>query len=73
MEKYLGGTAETPAEDRLRMLQLIRHVLSAESEVVAIHAEGSLAAQRMTTLFEATQDIQECKKRAMFLAGIKSA
>ena len=72
MEKYLGGTAETTAENRLRMLQLIRHVLTAESEVVAIHAEGSLAAQRMTTLFEAMNDIQECKKRAMSLAGVKN-
>jgi len=73
MEKYLGGIAGVPTEDRLRMLQIIRHMLSAESEVVAIHAEGSLAAQRMTTLAEAMPDIQECKKRAMALAGIKEA
>ena len=71
IEKYLGGTAEAPAEDRLRMLQLMRYMLSAESEVVAIHAEGSLAAQRMTILVEAMQDIQACKKQAISLAGIK--
>jgi hypothetical protein len=38
---------------------------------VAIHAEGSLAAQRMTILAEAMQDIQECKQRAISLAGSK--
>jgi hypothetical protein len=57
----------------LRMFQIIRHALSAESEVVAIHAEGSLAAQRMTILAEAMQDIQECKQRAISLAGGKEA
>jgi 4-hydroxybutyryl-CoA dehydratase/vinylacetyl-CoA-Delta-isomerase len=73
IEKYLGGKAGISTEDRLRMFQIIRHALSAESEVVAIHAEGSLAAQRMTILVEAMGDIQECKQRAMRLAGIKEA
>ena len=73
MEKYLGGKAGISTEDRLRMFQIIRHALSAESEVVAIHAEGSLAAQRMMILGEAMSDIQECKQRAMRLAGIKEA
>ena len=71
IEKYLGGKAGVSAEDRLRMFQIIRYALSAESEVVAIHAEGSLAAQRMMILAEAMGDIQECKKRAIALAGIK--
>jgi len=53
------------------MFQIIRHALSAESEVVAIHAEGSLAAQRMMILVEAMGDIQECKQRAIGLAGSK--
>jgi len=73
IEKYLGGKAGISTEDRLRMFQIIRHALSAESEVVAIHAEGSLAAQRMTILAEAMGDIQECKQRAISLAGSKKA
>ena len=73
IEKYLGGKAGIPTEDRLRMFQMIRYILSAESEVIAIHAEGSLAAQRMTILVEAMQDIQECKQRAIGLAGSKKA
>jgi 4-hydroxybutyryl-CoA dehydratase/vinylacetyl-CoA-Delta-isomerase len=73
IEKYLGGKAEISTEDRLRMFQIIRHALSAESEVVAIHAEGSLAAQRMTILAEAMSDIQECKQRAIALAASKKA
>ena len=73
IDKYLGGKAGISTEDRLRMLQVIRYVLSAESEVVAIHAEGSLAAQRMMILAEAMPDIQECKQRVMRLAGAKEA
>ena len=73
MEKYLGGKAGIPTEDRLRLLQLIRYILTAESEVIAIHAEGSLAAQRMTTLAEAIPEIEKCKKLALSLAGIKGA
>jgi len=73
IEKYLGGKAGISTEDRLRMFQIIRHALSAESEVIAIHAEGSLAAQRMTILAEAMGDIQECKQRAIGLAGSKKA
>ncbi|MBN1381516.1 MAG: hypothetical protein JXA41_07565, partial [Deltaproteobacteria bacterium] len=71
MERYLGGKAGVSAENRLRMLQLIRMMTTAESEVVAIHAEGSLAAQRMTTFAEAMPDIEICKKLAMFRAGIQ--
>ncbi|MHC1578781.1 MAG: 4-hydroxyphenylacetate 3-hydroxylase N-terminal domain-containing protein [Dehalococcoidia bacterium] len=71
IDKYLGGKAGISTEDRLRMLQVIRYALSAESEVVAIHAEGSLAAQRMMILAEAMADIQECKQRVMDLAGTK--
>jgi 4-hydroxybutyryl-CoA dehydratase/vinylacetyl-CoA-Delta-isomerase len=73
IEKYLGGKAGISTEDRLRMFQIIRHALSAESEVVAIHAEGSLAAQRMMILVEAMGDIQECKQWAIGLAGSKKA
>ena len=73
IEKYLGGAAEFPTEDRLRMLQLIRRGLSLETEVTAVHAEGSLQAQRMTIHGEATAEVQEYKKIAQRAAGIKTA
>jgi len=73
IEKYLGGAAEFPTEDRLRMLQLIRNTLSFELEVVAVHAEGSLQAQRMTIYGEAIAEVQEYKKIAQRAAGIRTA
>lgn len=73
MEKYLGGKAGIPTENRLRMLQLIRHMLRAEAEVIAIHAEGSLFAQRMMILGEAREDIEKYKEQAKALAGIEKA
>ncbi len=72
LDKYLGGKAGIPTEHRLRMLQMIRHMTRPEGEVVAIHAEGSLFAQRMTIYAEAMPSIQECKKQAEVLAGIQT-
>jgi 4-hydroxybutyryl-CoA dehydratase/vinylacetyl-CoA-Delta-isomerase len=76
VEKYLGGKAGISTEDRLRMLQLIRNWIASEFggwlEVVAIHAEGSLQAQRMTIYGESLQELQELKERAERLAGIKA-
>ncbi|GAI48314.1 unnamed protein product, partial [marine sediment metagenome] len=59
IEKYLGGKAGIPTEHRLRMLQLIRRLLSLETEVLAVHAEGSLQAQRMTIYFESLPEIDK--------------
>jgi len=73
IEKYLGGAAEFSTEDRLRMLQLIRERVTFETEVLAVHAEGSLQAQRMTIYGEATAKVQEYKKMAQRAAGIKTA
>jgi hypothetical protein len=38
---------------------------------MVLHGEGSLEAQRMTIFAEARAEIQECKKLAEELAGIK--
>jgi len=71
IEKYLGGKAGVSAEKRLRMLQLIRRLAGFETEVLAVHAEGSLQAQRMTIYAETYSQVQEYKKWAEIAAGIK--
>ncbi len=71
VEKYLGGKAGIPTEHRLRMMQLIRRWVGMELEVSALHAEGSLQAQRMMIYGESMAQIQEYKKRAEVLAGIR--
>jgi 4-hydroxybutyryl-CoA dehydratase/vinylacetyl-CoA-Delta-isomerase len=71
IEKYLGGKAGVSAEKRLRMLQLIRRLAGFETEVLAVHAEGSLQAQRMTIYAESYSQVQEYKKWAEIAAGIK--
>jgi 4-hydroxybutyryl-CoA dehydratase/vinylacetyl-CoA-Delta-isomerase len=62
IDKYLGAKNGYPAEQRLRMLDLIRRISGADRETIALHGEGSLQAQRMTILAEARQVIGECLK-----------
>lgn len=47
MEKYFGGKDGVPTEQRLRMIRLIKDITSAYEDVLTIHAEGSLAAQKL--------------------------
>ncbi|HEY9152920.1 MAG TPA: 4-hydroxyphenylacetate 3-hydroxylase N-terminal domain-containing protein [Anaerolineales bacterium] len=60
--KYMGAKSGFPAEQRLRMLDLIRRISGADRETIALHGEGSLQAQRMTILAEARQVIGQCLK-----------
>jgi 4-hydroxybutyryl-CoA dehydratase/vinylacetyl-CoA-Delta-isomerase len=71
IDKYLGGKKGIPTEHRLKMLQALRVILSEDLEVLAIHAEGSLQAQRMMIYGEYLNQLQECKERAKIVAGIK--
>jgi 4-hydroxybutyryl-CoA dehydratase/vinylacetyl-CoA-Delta-isomerase len=48
IEKYLAGDARYPTEERLRALLMVRRLGSTFNGILSIHAEGSLAAQRMT-------------------------
>lgn len=48
MEKYFGGKAGIPTEHRLKMVKLIKDLTSTYEDVLTIHAEGSLAAQRLS-------------------------
>ena len=48
LEKYLGGREGIPTEHRLRMAKLIRDLTSSYEDVLTIHAEGSLEAQKLS-------------------------
>jgi 4-hydroxybutyryl-CoA dehydratase/vinylacetyl-CoA-Delta-isomerase len=75
IDKYLGGRKGIPTEHRLRMLQLIRTWIASDTgggiEVTALHAEGSLQAQRMIIYGEYAERLQEYKENAKRLAGIE--
>jgi 4-hydroxybutyryl-CoA dehydratase / vinylacetyl-CoA-Delta-isomerase len=72
MDKYLGGPAGVTAEEKLRLLQLMRvyPYLGLESDILNIHAEGSLMAERLTIFAESRKEIEEFKKQARNLAGV---
>ena len=50
MEKYLAGKAGVPTEHRLRMIKLVKEMSSCYEDVLTIHAEGSLEAQKLSIL-----------------------
>jgi 4-hydroxybutyryl-CoA dehydratase/vinylacetyl-CoA-Delta-isomerase len=54
--KYLGGKKGIPTEDRLKLFNLIRDLTTSDiggyNEILSIHAEGSLEAQKLTIAAE---------------------
>jgi 4-hydroxybutyryl-CoA dehydratase/vinylacetyl-CoA-Delta-isomerase len=60
VERYLGGAGGVPAEERLRTINLISDLTTGEfggyHAVLAIHAEGSLEAEKLTILREYDQE-----------------
>jgi 4-hydroxybutyryl-CoA dehydratase / vinylacetyl-CoA-Delta-isomerase len=68
IEKYLGGKAGIPTEHRMRLIRLIRDLTSAYEDVITIHAEGSMAAQRLS-IFQLA-DFDRYKAAAKRAAGI---
>jgi 4-hydroxybutyryl-CoA dehydratase/vinylacetyl-CoA-Delta-isomerase len=72
LEHYLGGSSKYTTEERLRMIALThRMVASAESahmEVVTVHGEGSMEAQRM--MISAESPFKEYRNLALTAAGI---
>lgn len=50
MDKYFAGRAGIPTENRLRMIKLVRDMTSSYEDVLTIHAEGSLEAQKLSIL-----------------------
>ena len=48
IDKYFGGKAGVATEHRIRAMHLVRDLTSSFEDIVTIHAEGSLAAQRLS-------------------------
>ncbi len=71
LEKYFGGSARTSTENRLRMVKLVRDLTSCYEDVLTIHAEGSLEAQKLSILQLA--DFPRYRAAAMRAAGIAAA
>ena len=72
IDKYLGGKEGVSTEDRLKAFNLIRDLTASDfggyGEILAIHAEGSLEAQKITIYRE--YDIERCVKLAKEAANI---
>ena len=70
IRKYLGGRDGISAEARMRMLQLMRRMMTVENEVVAVHAEGSLQSQRLMIYLESLAEQKLYQKGVETAAGI---
>ena len=70
VEKYLGGKDGIPTEHRIRAIQYAQQLTSSEHGVTTIHAEGSLAAQRITLW--AMEDWDRFKAAAKRAIGIET-
>lgn len=72
LEHYLGGAEKYSTMERLQMIhETMRHVCSHESafhEVTTVHAEGSMAAQKMMILHESP--LEQYEEKAKVAAGI---
>ena len=72
LEKYLAGSQKTSAEDRFKIIHLVKDLVASELggfwEVTAIHAEGSLAAERLAIYAHA--DMKRYRAAALRAAGL---
>ncbi|GIX46308.1 MAG: 4-hydroxybutyryl-CoA dehydratase [Candidatus Tectimicrobiota bacterium] len=72
VEKYLGGRAGVSAEERLRLLSLITDLTASDfggyQEVLAIHAEGSIEAEKLTIHRE--YDFRDSLALVRYMAGL---
>ena len=48
IDKYLGAKNGIPTEHRFKLIKLVRDLTSCYEDVLTIHAEGSLAAQKLS-------------------------
>lgn len=76
VEKYLSSRADVSTENRLRLFQLIRRLTASDEagvlEVLAVHAEGSLEAQKMMIYAEAPMEhTRSSPARPRALQGLK--
>lgn len=63
MEKYFEGRAGIPTEHRLKKVELIKDLTSCCADVLTIHAEGSLMAQRLSICAVADFERYKASKR----------
>lgn len=70
LEKYLGGKFGVPTEHRLRVVLAARDMLNGFNQTQTIHAEGSLAAQKLSIY--ALADLERYKAAARRLARIST-
>jgi 4-hydroxybutyryl-CoA dehydratase/vinylacetyl-CoA-Delta-isomerase len=73
IDKYLVANKNVSAENRLRMVDLIRRITRAELETICLHGEGSPMAERMTIFLEAQGVLQDCKKLVEAMAQVKGS
>jgi len=73
VRKYLGGRGDVDGEKRLRAMNLVKELTTTDfggyQAVLAIHAEGSIEAEKMATLRE--HDATKFKAYAKEIAGIR--
>ncbi|MCZ6675869.1 MAG: hypothetical protein O7E52_01340 [Candidatus Poribacteria bacterium] len=73
IEKYLGGVKGVSTMERLKLINLIRDLTASDfggyHELLAIHAEGSLEAQKITIY--RGYDLERCKSLAKQAAGMQ--
>ena len=72
LEKYLRGSAKVSSEARFRAFRLAKDLTASDMagfwEVTTLHAEGSLAAERIAVL--AAADLDRYRERARHAAGV---
>jgi len=72
LQKYMGGAGNFTAEERMKLMSMLHHLVASDfsgwHEVCTIHAEGSLAAQKMMLLAEAPMEMY--KERAKETIGL---
>jgi 4-hydroxybutyryl-CoA dehydratase/vinylacetyl-CoA-Delta-isomerase len=73
IDRFLGGRAGVSAEDRLRALNLVRDLTASDfggyNQFLAIHAEGSIEAQKITIYRD--YDLDRCKDLAADVIGVE--
>ena len=72
IEKYLGGKAGISAADRLRLLSMISELTASDfagyQAVLAVHAEGSIEAEKMTIYRE--YDFHSSLELVKYITGL---
>ncbi len=71
IDKYLQGAKHVSTENRLRMMDLIRRITTADLETICLHGEGSPMAERMTIFMEGGKVLKQCQALVEEMAEIK--